>query len=136
MDLHRDFRDLLAEFVREKVEFGYTKPRATKDLDVLVAGSSENPVIIVPAATGVVYCNQVDGVTTQHLELEGYLIPLPKLDVTNACGEIPRDVRVDRDASNFEAWIHVRFVFPTLDSEADEIGTMPIAGVLTWENSD
>jgi len=43
MDLHPDFRDLLAEFVREKVEFvliggyavgRYTKPRATKDLDL------------------------------------------------------------------------------------------------------
>ena len=51
MDLHQDFRDLLAEFVREKVEFvliggyavgRYTKPRATKDLDLLVAGSAMN----------------------------------------------------------------------------------------------
>jgi predicted nucleotidyltransferase len=51
MDLHPDFRDLLAEFVREKVEFvliggyavgRYTKPRATKDLDLLVAGSDAN----------------------------------------------------------------------------------------------
>ena len=51
MDLHPDFRDLLAEFVREKVEFvliggyavgRYTKPRATKDLDLLVAGSTIN----------------------------------------------------------------------------------------------
>jgi hypothetical protein len=51
MDLHRDFKDLLAEFVGEKVEFvliggyavgRYTKPRATKDLDLLVAGSPAN----------------------------------------------------------------------------------------------
>ena len=51
MELHPDFRDLLAEFVREKVEFvliggyavgRYTKPRATKDLDLLVAGSALN----------------------------------------------------------------------------------------------
>lgn len=46
MDLHPDFRDLLAEFVRSKVRFvivgGYAvghhaKPRATKDLDLLVS---------------------------------------------------------------------------------------------------
>ena len=46
MDLHPDFRDLLAEFVRCAVRFailgGYAvghhaKPRATKDLDLLGA---------------------------------------------------------------------------------------------------
>lgn len=51
MDLHPDFRDLLAEFARAKVEYvllgGYAvgyygKPRATKDLDLLVSGSPEN----------------------------------------------------------------------------------------------
>jgi predicted nucleotidyltransferase len=51
VDLHPDFRDLLAELVRSAVEFailgGYAvghhaKPRATKDLDLLVSGSSGN----------------------------------------------------------------------------------------------
>jgi hypothetical protein len=51
VDLHPDFRDLLAEFVRSAVSFaivgGYAvghhaKPRTTKDLDLLVAGSAEN----------------------------------------------------------------------------------------------
>jgi hypothetical protein len=51
VDLHPDFRDLLAEFVRSAVSFaivgGYAvghhaKPRATKDLDLLVSGSAEN----------------------------------------------------------------------------------------------
>jgi predicted nucleotidyltransferase len=51
MDLHPDFKDLLADLVREKVEFaiigGYAvgmhaKPRATKDLDVLVSGNEAN----------------------------------------------------------------------------------------------
>jgi hypothetical protein len=51
MELHPDFRDLLAELVRAGVRFalvgGYAvghhaKPRATKDLDVLVSGSAEN----------------------------------------------------------------------------------------------
>ena len=51
MDLHPDFRDLLAELVRCAVEFailgGYAvghhaTPRATKDLDLLVSGSPDN----------------------------------------------------------------------------------------------
>jgi predicted nucleotidyltransferase len=51
MDLHPDFKDLLVEFVHCAVEFvligGYAvglhiKPRATKDLDLLVAGSQQN----------------------------------------------------------------------------------------------
>jgi hypothetical protein len=51
MDLHPDFKDLLAEFARFEVKYallgGYAvgyhgKPRATKDLDLLVSGSSDN----------------------------------------------------------------------------------------------
>jgi predicted nucleotidyltransferase len=51
MDLHPDFRDLLAEFARYEVSFlllgGYAvgihaKPRATKDLDLLVSGEGDN----------------------------------------------------------------------------------------------
>ena len=51
MDLHPDFKDPLAEFVRSGVRFvvigGYAvghhaKPRATKDLDVLVSGADDN----------------------------------------------------------------------------------------------
>jgi hypothetical protein len=51
MDLHPDFRDLLAEFARENVSYavvgGYAvghhaKPRATKDLDLLVSASGDN----------------------------------------------------------------------------------------------
>lgn len=51
MDLHPDFRDLLAEFARENVNYavigGYAvghhaKPRATKDLDLLVSPSGDN----------------------------------------------------------------------------------------------
>lgn len=51
MDLHPDFRDLLAEFVRCAVSFavlgGYAvghhaKPRATKDLDLLVSAEGDN----------------------------------------------------------------------------------------------
>lgn len=51
MDLHPDFSDLLAEFVRFEVRFavlgGYAvgyhgRPRATKDLDLLVSGAGDN----------------------------------------------------------------------------------------------
>lgn len=51
MDLHPDFRDLLAEFGACGVRFvligGYavghhSKPRATKDLDLLISGDDEN----------------------------------------------------------------------------------------------
>jgi hypothetical protein len=51
VDLHPDFRDLLAEFVRCEVRFavlgGYAvghhaKPRATKDLDLLVSSIGDN----------------------------------------------------------------------------------------------
>ena len=51
MDLHPDFKDLLAEFARAKVSYavlgGYAvgyhaKPRATKDLDLLLSGGADN----------------------------------------------------------------------------------------------
>ena len=51
MDLHPDFRDLLAAFVDSGASFvlvgGYAvahhaRPRATKDLDLLVSGQDEN----------------------------------------------------------------------------------------------
>jgi len=51
MELHPDFRDLLAEFARFEVSFavlgGYAvghhgRPRATKDLDLLVSGDGGN----------------------------------------------------------------------------------------------
>lgn len=51
MKLPPDFKELLEEFVREKVEHvvvgGYAfafhvEPRATKDLDILIDGSAEN----------------------------------------------------------------------------------------------
>jgi predicted nucleotidyltransferase len=51
MDLHPDFKDLLAEFARSKVSYAilggyavgyYAKPRATKDLDLLLSGADDN----------------------------------------------------------------------------------------------
>ena len=42
--------------------------------------SIPNPVVVVPGKTGIVYCNQTDGVATVHRELEGWIIPLPKCD--------------------------------------------------------
>jgi hypothetical protein len=60
VDLHPDFRDLLAEFVRCAVRFailgGYAvghhaKPRATKDLDLLVSGEDDNLERVAAALT-------------------------------------------------------------------------------------
>lgn len=60
MDLHPDFRDLLAEFVGCGVRFvligGYAvgihaKPRATKDMDVLVSGADDNLKRVASALT-------------------------------------------------------------------------------------
>jgi Family of unknown function (DUF6210) len=42
--------------------------------------SLPSPVIIVPGKTGIVYCNQTDGVATVHREAEGWLLPLPKVE--------------------------------------------------------
>jgi hypothetical protein len=58
MDLHPDFSDLLAEFARFEVRYAliggyavglYTKPRATKDLDLLVSGEGDNLVRVAHA---------------------------------------------------------------------------------------
>jgi hypothetical protein len=60
MDLHPDFNDLLVEFVRCGVRFvllgGYAvgihaKPRATKDLDLLVSGEGDNLNRVADALT-------------------------------------------------------------------------------------
>ena len=51
MKIHRDFRDLLAEFVGEKVEFmviggyavaHYDRPRYTKDIDLWISPAATN----------------------------------------------------------------------------------------------
>lgn len=58
MDLHPDFNDLLVEFVRCGARFvllgGYAvgihvKPRATKDLDLLVSGEGDNLLRVAAA---------------------------------------------------------------------------------------
>jgi hypothetical protein len=60
MDLHPDFNDLLVEFVRCGVRFvllgGYAvgvhaKPRATKDLDLLISGEGDNLNRVADALT-------------------------------------------------------------------------------------
>ncbi len=60
MDLHPDFKDLLAEFARSAVRYavvgGYAvgyhaKPRATKDLDLLVSGQGDNLERVAGALT-------------------------------------------------------------------------------------
>lgn len=118
MDLHPDFRDLLAEFVRSKVEFvllgGYAvgihaKPRATKDLDLLVSGEGDNlervgaalaafgaPAMVVEAArrmsqTEIVYLGappvridilrQADGIDTEAVIARAKSVTVGELTV-------------------------------------------------------
>jgi hypothetical protein len=61
MDLHPDFKDLLAELARFEVKYallgGYTvgyhaKPRATKDLDLLISGLKDIPEFAVGPSFG------------------------------------------------------------------------------------
>ena len=48
--------------------------------------SLDSPIIIVPAKTGIIYCNQVNGCSCHAKELEGYLIPLSYLNpITYRC---------------------------------------------------
>jgi hypothetical protein len=118
MDLHPDFYDLLAEFVRCEVRFallgGYAvgvhaKPRATKDLDLLVSGERGNlekvaaalsafgaPAGVVAAAremtpTQIVYLGvppvridllrQADGIDTEQAIERAILVQLRDLTV-------------------------------------------------------
>lgn len=118
MDLHPDFRDLLAEFVRSKVSFvllgGYAvsihaKPRATKDLDLLVSGEGDNlervaaalaafgaPAVVVDAArrmspTEIVYLGappvrvdilrRADGIETEAVIARAVAITVGELSV-------------------------------------------------------
>ena len=118
MDLHPDFRDLLAEFARSGVRFvllgGYAvgihaKPRATKDLDLLVSAQGDNlervasalsafgaPAGVVSAArtlapTEVVYLGvppvridilrQADGIDTEQVIQRAGFISLGDLTV-------------------------------------------------------
>ncbi len=118
MDLHPDFHDLLAEFARFEVRFvllgGYAvgvhaKPRATKDLDLLVSGAPGNlekvaaalsafgaPAGVVAAArdmtpTQIVYLGvppvridllrQADGIDTEQVIERALLVHLSELTV-------------------------------------------------------
>ncbi len=118
MDLHPDFNDLLVEFVRCGVKFvllgGYAvgvhvKPRATKDLDLLVSGEGDNlnrvasalhafgaPAPVIEAArnmspTEIVYLGvppvrvdilrQADGVDTEEVIGRAHTVMLGELSV-------------------------------------------------------
>lgn len=118
MDLHPDFYDLLAEFVRCEVRFcllgGYAvgvhaKPRATKDLDLLVSGRDDNlakvaaalaafgaPAAVVEAVgtmslTEIVYLGvppvridilrQADGIDTEQVIERTQLVPLGEIAI-------------------------------------------------------
>lgn len=141
--------------------------------------SLEQPAIIVKAETGLIYSNQVNGVACSHPRQEGFLVllsPANKSDIFSPdrwYKQMPelndalydeiesvlngkysfhwhvRDIRVDRAAKNYEAWIHVRFRgdfevrgifsggFTTDPNKKPEPENYPIyEGILTWENCD
>ncbi len=72
--------------------------------------SLDAPVIIVPAPTGIVYCNQVNGCACVQEQLEGFLVPLPRIE-----------------ASVFD---------PLLGPDGMGKSLRRMTGVLTWPNCD
>lgn len=80
--------------------------------------SLDNPILIVPAKTGIVYYNQVNGCACEQKEQEGYIILLPKLDpMEHTCFNplvwydrahssifIPRNIREKTADKIFEAY--------------------------------
>lgn len=114
MELHPDFRDLLAEFARFGVEYaligGYAvgyhgKPRATKDLDLLVSGQEENLARVAAALTAFgAPANVIRSVRTlAENEIVHFGVPPVRVDVLrfadgiDAEAAIRRAERVDLD---------------------------------------
>lgn len=140
--------------------------------------SLRQPAIIVKAETGLIYTNQTNGVACSHPSQEGFLVMLPppgeKVRVFDPgfwyntmpalddalYDEIEEvlnrgflwhlhDIRVNREASNYEAWVQVRcrgdFEMgrffagsftrdPNVDPRPEDYPEYE--GVLTWENCD
>jgi len=107
VDLHPDFRDLLAEFARYEVNFailgGYAvghhaKPRATKDLDVLVSGSAENLQRVAGALAAFgAPANVVSAARTMQPTDVVYLgVPPVRVDILRSADGIDTDVALGR----------------------------------------
>ena len=107
MDLHPDFRDLLAEFVRCEVRFvllgGYAvahhgRPRATKDMDLLVSGAPDNLARVAKALdafgapTNVVAAARTLGPT----EIVYLGVPPVRIDILRSADGIDPEQAVER----------------------------------------
>jgi len=121
----------------------------------------EQAVLLVPRKTGVVYRNQTHGTCCCQDELEGFIVPLSDLALTEslealfpsgcygnidrATGEKIQDllqadrraegIRIDWDRfeDSYEAWLHVRINDTGLSAWQ---GLEDHEGILTWPNSD
>lgn len=65
--------------------------------------SLPNPVILVPASTGITYCNQVDGVSCVQRALEGFVIPLPEMS-SHVFNPDWWEKHVNRGAAKADEW--------------------------------
>ena len=69
--------------------------------------SIPHPTIVVPGQTGIVYCNQTDGVACVQRELEGWLLPLPRCEADVFDPEWWERRGAPRDSDTDEVWPQV-----------------------------
>src|SRR5262245_36593095 len=107
MELHPDFRDLLAEFARFGVEYallgGYAvgyhaKPRATKDLDLLVSGDGENLARVAAALIAFgAPANVIQGVRAlAQDEIVHFGVPPVRVDLLRSADGIDAEAAIRR----------------------------------------
>jgi predicted nucleotidyltransferase len=107
MDLHPDFKDLLAAFGRYGVEYallgGYAvgyhaRPRATKDLDLLIAGTESNlrQVAAALADFGAPAVAIAGVQTMKRDEIVHFGVPPVRVDLLQAADGIDADVALSR----------------------------------------
>jgi hypothetical protein len=107
MDLHPDFKDLLAEFARFEVNYallgGYAvgfhaKPRATKDLDLLISGAGENlaRVAAALAAFGAPRAVVENVRTLGANEIAHFGIPPVRVDLLRSADGIDAEAAIQR----------------------------------------
>lgn len=107
MDLHPDFNDLLAAFVAADVRFAllggyavayYGKPRATKDLDLLVSGHADNPDKVAKALDAFgAPANVIEAARVQSGSEVVYLgVPPVRIDILRSVDGLETEDALDR----------------------------------------
>ena len=110
MDLHPDFRDLLAEFVRCEVRFillgghavgFHAKPRATKDLDLLISAADGGLKRAAEALNAFgAPANVVDAVRTLRPNEIAFMgVPPVRVDILRSVDGIDTESAIARAAS-------------------------------------